>query len=379
MAVQIFEQKSILAGLRFRWALYAGFSLAWLLGGWALLAAAWQPTYALRWLALAGAATSYLLLVFWRGLEHNRRSGEDTLLPTLGLGNLLTLLRGAFIASLLGFLFSPWPQGWAAWLPGLLYCLACAADFFDGYLARVTNHATHLGEILDLSFDGVGVLAAALLAVQYGQAPIWYLSVALVRYLFLVGLWWRRQRGLPVYDLPPSPGRRAIAGAQMCFIAALLLPVFSPPGTYLVAAVFALPFLAGFARDWLSVSGFLRTRSGGGSPQLKALSGGLPVLLRLLAVPLFLGTLAGMDASLPVLLGGLIVLLVLLGAAGRVSAIAGLVLLGLQQAAAGPTLVQELLILVYTGLLFLGTGPLSLWKPEEMLIYRRLGERRSQA
>lgn len=222
------------------------------------LASTWQASYTLRWAALAGPGVVYLLWLVWRGLPENRRPGQAELLHRLGPGNLLTWLRGLWIAWLAGFLFLPRPDGWLAWLPGLLYLPAALADILDGYLARRTGMLTRLGEQLDLRLDGLGVLLASALAVQYGQVPAWYLLVGLARYLFLAGIWLLGRLGRPVYDLPPSANRRRLAGLQMAFLGASLTTLFAPPHTILAAYLFGLLFLAGFVRDWLAVSGVFR-------------------------------------------------------------------------------------------------------------------------
>ena len=155
-----------------------------------------------------------------------------------------------------GFLFLPKPESWFLWLPGILYLCSDIADFFDGYAARRTNHVTRLGEILDMSFDGLGVTIASLLAVKYGLVPIWYLAIGFARPLFLIGNWGLRKLAQPVHELPPSTSRRIFAGLQMGFLAVVLLPVFSPPLTFVAAYLFGLPMLAGFLRDWFAVSGW---------------------------------------------------------------------------------------------------------------------------
>jgi CDP-diacylglycerol--glycerol-3-phosphate 3-phosphatidyltransferase len=179
MSTLTYHNRSPLFHLRFRWILFALSGLALIAGGYLYLLSRWAPEYAVRWLGLSGLVVAYLLWVLWRGLPENIRSGEVELLPVLGLGNILTLLRGLLVAALAGFLFSPRPEGWQAWIPGLLYTLAALLDYVDGWAARATGHATRLGERLDLSLDGVGVFIAALLAVQYGQAPTGYLAIAL--------------------------------------------------------------------------------------------------------------------------------------------------------------------------------------------------------
>jgi len=394
------DRQPPLTSLRLRWAIAALCSGLFLAGGYRLLAFEWQPGYAARWLLQTGAAIIYLLWVLWRSLEYNIRNGETGLLAEFGAGNTMTVFRGILIAGLSGFLLLPRPSGWLAWAPGVLFTAAGLSDFLDGYLARVTNHATRMGEILDISFDSLGMLAAALLAVQYGQVPVWYLLVAVARYLFLMGIWLRKRRGLPVYDLPPSIRRRAFAGVQMGFLFFVLLPVFSPPYTYIAAFVFAVPFLIGFLIDWLIVSGHLAGQASARplSRQQRAntVLNWLPTGLRSIAAVLITGQIALWFQNYPVLasLGaqmgisyapavvyiiGLaqaaVMVFLLLGASGRISAIVGLVLLSLQQMSTSLTPIQITLIMLYAAILYLGTGPLSLWKPEDRWIYRRAGDR----
>jgi uncharacterized protein (TIRG00374 family) len=251
-----------LKSLRARWGLVLALSLTLLLGGYHLLSVAWRLPMASRWAGLTALFLTYLLWRLWQGLEYNHRPDEARLLADFGLGNILTVMRGMMIAALGGFLFSPRPEGWLAWVPGALYTLAVLIDLFDGYAARRTGRITVMGRKLDMALDGVGVLAASGLAVWYGQAPLWFLSVGLARYLFLALGWARRRRGLEMHPLPESRLRRPLAGIQMGFIAVLLWPVISPPGTHLAAVLFAAPFLTSFTLDWLAVSGWRRPAPG---------------------------------------------------------------------------------------------------------------------
>jgi CDP-diacylglycerol--glycerol-3-phosphate 3-phosphatidyltransferase len=366
--------------------------------GYALLQSEWQPLYAARWLLFAALGFTYLLGIVWAGLGENYRKGEGELLPSFGAGNYLTLFRGALIATVMGFLLSPRPEGWVAWLPGVCYTLAAIIDLFDGYVARRTDQVTRLGEILDLNLDGLGVLAAALLAARYGQVPTWYLLVGGARYLFIAGLWLRRFLGKPVYELPESSSRRPFAGTQMGFLAVALLPVFSPPTTYLAGTLFAVPFLTGFARDWLLASGALesgprrprRDDLGIVSSRWGFLDQWTPLTLRAAAVSLtavalgsklkiYAGLLggdapAGLSLLLILLVQMIGLALITLGAAGRMAALAILFSVGIQQRFSPLAFIDVSLIVVTTALFFLGTGPYSLWKPEDKIIRKRFGE-----
>jgi CDP-diacylglycerol--glycerol-3-phosphate 3-phosphatidyltransferase len=372
--------KSILYGLRLRWGFFVFLCMGSAVLGYLVLRQAWTPDSALRWLVLAAAVLIYQAAVLGGNLEKNHRQAETRLLPSLGIGNHMTLLRGILIAGLVGFLFSPRPSGWLIWIPGILYTLADAADFLDGYLARVNNHATRLGEILDMSFDGLGVLAASLLAVQYGQVPVWYLAVALARYLFLAGMWLREKTSRTNYALPPSISRRLFAGLQMGFIGVILWPVFSPPGTYFAASLFALPFLIGFGRDWLFVSGILEPGAQG--LRKNPLSTWGPPALRLVAAGLagYIFT-RRLDPAAPgefpfifMLLELAVAALILFGVTGRIAAVVGLILIGLSQQYTSLNPPQFILAAVYTILLFAGTGALSIWAPEDRAVFGRPGE-----
>jgi CDP-diacylglycerol--glycerol-3-phosphate 3-phosphatidyltransferase len=377
MSISVHENQKILASLRWRWGWYALLVIIFFAEGFFLLTEAWRLEDAWRWLALSLAVFVYELWTLWGNLKENHRPGEETLLPGLGAGNLVSLFRGALIAALYGFLFSPAPAGWLTWVPGVLYTVAALVDYIDGALARLTNHATRLGEILDMYFDGLGMLAATALIVQYGQVPVWYLFIGLARYLFLFGMWLRERLGKRNYPMPPSVRRRGMAAVQMGFVFVMLWPLFSPPGTHVVAYAFGLPLLIGFLWDWFYVSGVVS------SDTIERYSSIKDFILRWVPVGLRLGVLlcalpallSAAEQSLLVQFGWIVLILVVVGAAGRVASIAGLIVIGLLQMAAPLAQVQLMQGILYSLILLLGTGAFSLWKPEEVLIYQKLGER----
>ncbi len=234
---------------------------AGILAGFLPLRVQLDSATAWRWLLLASLFALRPLWLLWRGLVHNHRTGEETLLSTLGVGNAITLVRGLLIAGLGGFLFTGPLSGLSAWLPALLYMMAALLDGLDGYAARATDQVTELGVRLDMALDGLGVLAAVAVGVAHGRLPLWYLPVGFSRELFVAGLWWRERRELPIYPLPPSRQRRIAAGLQMGFLGMVLWPLFSAPATTLAAALFGAQLLLSFGRDWLVVSGVLNADS----------------------------------------------------------------------------------------------------------------------
>lgn len=393
------NQPAPLRSLRRQWLLAAFVAFAALLAGrsW-LLRTSFAP-YADRWLGMAAIVCVVVLALLWYVLPRNHRPHEDRLFTTLGFPTWLTLLSGLLIAYLAGFLFSPWPAGWLAWVPAALYLASRIVDLFDGYIARTTDRVTAAGAALDIELDGLGLLIAVLLGVQYGKLPVWYVLLAVSRQLFVAGIWWRRRRHLPVYDLPPSDNRRITAGCQTGFISVALWPVIGPAATTLAAVVFAIPLVASFGRDWLVVSGavdpgsarYVRFRKA--SKQL--LEQWLPLLSRIAgtviaaailmrgapnftAWEVYFDALGLRDLRILVLLlaaiFGLALLCYALGIVGRLAALFVIALAILDMQATGLEWQTNALLLVCAIVVFhFGSGRYSLWQPEEPFLHRHLG------
>ena len=213
-------------------------------------------TAPIGWLVPTVAVATFELWFCFRHLGLNRPESTDDLIPyrTFGVPNLVTLARGALFAALAGF-GALAPRATIVWIPAILYGLGCALDAVDGALARWLDRRTALGSKLDMAFDTIGFLVAPIVAVLWGQLPIWYLSLSAARYLFKFGRGLRRRRGKPVYDLPASRLRRPLAGVQMAFIAVALAPIVPFAPARVGAAVVVLPSLAVFLRDYFAISG----------------------------------------------------------------------------------------------------------------------------
>ena len=77
---------------------------------------------------------------------------------------------------------------WNYYFASLLFIIASATDFFDGYIAREWNQSTLLGEILDPLADKMLTLAAFLGLMMMGDASAWAIYIIIVRELFITGL-----------------------------------------------------------------------------------------------------------------------------------------------------------------------------------------------
>lgn len=354
-----------------------------------------------RWLGITAVIAVYCLWIVWHHLPENRREGETAVLTRFGWGNRLTILRGLNISMVAGFLLSAWPDGWLGWLPAIMYTVADIADYLDGYAARKTNHATKLGERLDMEFDGLGMVIVTLLAVWYAQLPWWYLLIGLARYLFVFGLWLRRKRSQPEHPMIFSWHRRIFAGFQMGFMSVVLWPIVPAAAATIAGTMFALATSASFLRDWFLVIGWLDPTTA--VYQLwqrriyRATAVILPPILRTIILLCVLNLIGQMMiparpliwaelftswglpfpdalAALSAGLGVVATLLIFLGVAGRSASLMLLFPLGFDIASRGLNLTSGLALACTLAILMLGSGALSLWQPEEKFMTRRAGE-----
>ena len=342
----------------------------------------------------------FCLFILWQGLADNHREDKKKLLTTLGLGNHLTLLRGFAISLVASFIFAPRPDGWFAWLPMLLYTFADVADYFDGYLARITHHATKLGSNLDIEFDGLGMLVVSVLGVWYGMLPLWYLLLGIARPWFILGIWWRQKRSKPIHEMMPSVHRRIFAGFQMGFMSAILWPIIPPQLTMIAGTIFGLATGLGFLRDWWTVNGRLNPHNPTFQKYWQQFGNlcriWLPLSLRLwLPLAIFmiylpianklapsawadLMTSWGMEgtavwATVLGIIGIIGTFLVISGTIGRTASLLLIFPIGFDMATIGLTLWNGTATATVAYLTLLGMGKLALWQPEEYFIQSRLG------
>jgi len=77
---------------------------------------------------------------------------------------------------------------WNYYFASLLFVIASATDFFDGFIAREWNQSTMLGAILDPLADKMLTLAAFLGLMMIGEASAWAIYIIIVRELFITGI-----------------------------------------------------------------------------------------------------------------------------------------------------------------------------------------------
>jgi len=104
----------------------------------------------------------------------------------LNAPNLITLARIAMVPVFLYLLYYENRRNsfWAA----IIYAVCALTDWFDGWLARVSDRVTTLGKFLDPLSDKVIVLSALVMLVKLGRVPVWVVVVIVAREFLISGL-----------------------------------------------------------------------------------------------------------------------------------------------------------------------------------------------
>lgn len=85
-------------------------------------------------------------------------------------------------------LFAGLHSSWLDYFAALIFVIASATDFFDGYIARNWDQKTQLGAILDPLADKMLTLAAFLGLMMIDRASPWAIFLILTREFFITGL-----------------------------------------------------------------------------------------------------------------------------------------------------------------------------------------------
>lgn len=113
----------------------------------------------------------------------------------MNLPNLLASLRIGLAPLMFVFLvnrdlaiFEGIHASWLDYFAALIFVIASATDFFDGYIARNWDQKTQLGAILDPLADKMLTLAAFLGLMMIDRANAWAIFLILTREFFITGL-----------------------------------------------------------------------------------------------------------------------------------------------------------------------------------------------
>ncbi len=144
------------------------------------------------------------------------------------LPNILTLSRIAVIPPLVWLIALP--DLWAAWTAGVVFLLASATDFADGFAARRLKVISHFGKLMDPIADKLMVAALLVALAAFGRLDAgWAVIPAIIILLREILISGVREylAGLGAAGLPVTPLAKWKTAVQM---AALTLAILGAPG-----------------------------------------------------------------------------------------------------------------------------------------------------
>jgi CDP-diacylglycerol---glycerol-3-phosphate 3-phosphatidyltransferase len=112
--------------------------------------------------------------------------GSNLFRELTNLPNLVTMGRVVLIPFVLFFIDNYNPL--RTFIASLLWLVAAAGDFLDGYLARSRGQVSMLGKFLDPLADKLTVDAVLIVMVALGRVPAWVVVVLIGRDLAVNGL-----------------------------------------------------------------------------------------------------------------------------------------------------------------------------------------------
>jgi CDP-diacylglycerol--glycerol-3-phosphate 3-phosphatidyltransferase len=135
---------------------------------------------------------------------------------------------------------------WAYYFAAVIFIVASATDFFDGYIAREWKQETKLGAIIDPLADKMITIAAFLGLMVSGEASAWAIYIIIVRELFITGI--RTVAVAEGLDIKASFAGKVKTVSQMIAIGFLLM--HWPFGSALLWIAVALTLYSGLEYLW---------------------------------------------------------------------------------------------------------------------------------
>lgn len=102
------------------------------------------------------------------------------------LPNLLTLMRIVLILPIIALMV--WDTPKTSFFAALLFGVAAATDWLDGWLARRRNQESLMGKLLDPLADKLIVMATLVIGAELQRIPGWFVVLLLSRELSITGL-----------------------------------------------------------------------------------------------------------------------------------------------------------------------------------------------
>jgi CDP-diacylglycerol--glycerol-3-phosphate 3-phosphatidyltransferase len=162
------------------------------------------------------------------------------------IANLLTVLRIVLVPVFLGLVVASELQGTGPRIAAcLVFCVASATDFVDGWIARRWSLVTSFGKVADPIADKALTGTALVLLSVYDRLPWWVTITILVREWGVTALrFWVIRYGI----IPASRGGKLKTVLQIAAIAWYLWPVPEPAdviGVVLMGAALVVTVVTG--------------------------------------------------------------------------------------------------------------------------------------
>ena len=135
------------------------------------------------------------------------------------LPNKLTLIRVGIVPVLVVVLLTKFSN----WLAVIIFLVAAATDFADGYLARSRKEVTVFGKLMDPIADKLLIAGSLISLVEIGHAPAWLVVIIIGREFAVNGL--RAVAASQNVIIPAGPLGKAKMVAQVIAVPLLILNV----------------------------------------------------------------------------------------------------------------------------------------------------------
>lgn len=137
----------------------------------------------------------------------------------MNIPNLLSISRILSVPVFIVLMLEPNPV--RALAAGIVFSLASATDWLDGYLARKWGQVTKIGKLLDPIADKILVTSALIILVDLARIPAWIAIVIVGREFAVTGL-----RSIAAGDgivIPAETMGKYKVGAQITAVLTLIL------------------------------------------------------------------------------------------------------------------------------------------------------------
>jgi CDP-diacylglycerol---glycerol-3-phosphate 3-phosphatidyltransferase len=104
----------------------------------------------------------------------------------MNVPNLLSISRILAVPVFIVLMLEPTPL--RALLAGIVFSIASATDWLDGYLARKWGQVTKIGKLLDPVADKILVASALIMLVDIARIPSWIAIIIIGREIAITGL-----------------------------------------------------------------------------------------------------------------------------------------------------------------------------------------------